>query len=99
MKKCILFVLGICALTTACATSETDGMSLGTVAKMRTCLTERAMQTVTDGSLYTNGVTATAKTIANSCVQSLALESLGIDSQATTMATTILSTLSAAKAQ
>ena len=95
MKKNLFLIAGICLLTSACATSITDS----TMGKMKTCLTEQAMQSLTDGSLTTNGITATAKTISNSCLKSLAMQNLGIDNQTTQMATTILSTLSAAKAQ
>ena len=98
--KNILFVLCLSMLTAACGTgTSTDGTSLGTVGKMKNCLTEEAMKTLTDGSLYTNGVKATAKTISDTCIERLALESLGIDSQTTQMATTILTTLQAAKQQ
>lgn len=95
MKKNLFLIAGICLLTSACATTGSDTM----MGKMQSCLTEKAMQTLTDGSLATNGLTATAKSISNSCLQSLAMQNLGIDNQTTQMATTILSTLSAAKAQ
>ena len=99
MKKNILYILFACALTTSCATSERDGMNLSTVAKMKSCLSEQAMQSLTNGTLYVNGISATAKTISNSCIKSLAMEHLGIDAQTTQMATTILSTLKAANPQ
>lgn len=95
MKKNLFLIAGICLLTSACATSGTDS----TMGKMQSCLTEQAMQSLTDGSLATNGITATAKTISNSCLKSLAMQNLGIDNQTTQMATTILSALSTAKAQ
>ena len=96
MKKSLFLIAGICLLTSACATSGTDTTTMG---KMKTCLTEKAMTSLTDGSLATNGITATAKTISSSCLQSLAMNNLGIDAQTTQMATTILSALSATKAQ
>lgn len=95
--KNILVVLGLCALTAACGTGATDGTSLTTMGKMKSCLTEQAMQTLTDGSLYTNGIKTTAKTISQSCIKSLAMENLGIDAQTTQMATTILSAMQATK--
>ncbi len=98
MKKTIFGLLAGTLLLSGCATS-TDGTNLTTMGKMKTCLTEKAMQTLTDGSLYTNGVTATAKTISNSCIKSLAMEHLGIDTQTTQMATTILSALKTANPQ
>ena len=97
MKKNLLSVLAGCLLLAGCAGS--DATNLTTMGKMKTCLTEQAMQTLTDGSLYTNGVTATAKTISNTCIQSLALEHLGIDTQTTQMATTILSALKTSNPQ
>ena len=96
MKKTLFLIAGICLLTSACATSGTDTSTMG---KMKTCLSEKAMQTLVDGSLTTNGISATAKTISSSCLQSLAMQNLGIDTQTTQMATTILSALSATKAQ
>ncbi|MBQ9090568.1 MAG: hypothetical protein IJY58_05930 [Alphaproteobacteria bacterium] len=95
MKKHILFTIGFCLLTSACATTGTDVAQVSTMTKLQPCLTEKAMQSLTDGSLYTNGLTATAKTIANSCLKSMAMERLGIDEQTTQLATTILSGLKA----
>ena len=57
------------------------------------------MQSLTNGTLYANGVSATAKSISNSCIKSLAMEHLGIDTQTTQMATTILSALKASNPQ
>ncbi len=98
MKKTIFGLLTGTLLLSGCATS-TDGTNLTTMGKMKTCLTEQAMQTLADGSLYTNGVSATAKTISNSCIKSLAMEHLGINTQTTQMATTILSALKASNPQ
>ncbi len=97
MKKNTLFLLGACLFVSACATSGTDTANLTTMGKLRICLTEQATQSLTDGSLYTNGVSSTAKTISNACIKSLAMEHLGIDTQTTQMATTILSAMKATK--
>ena len=97
MKKNILFLLGGCLLVSACAVSGTDTTNLTTMGKMRVCLTEKATQSLTDGTLYANGVSATAKTISNNCIKSLAMEHLGIDTQTTQMASTILSAMQATK--
>lgn len=99
MKKNILFVMGGCLLLSACATSGTDTTNLTTMGKMRVCLTEKATQSLVDGTLYANGVSATAKTISNDCIKSLTMEHLGINTQTTQMATTILSALKATNNQ
>lgn len=96
MKKSMLFLLGLCFLTAGCAASGVDG-STTTMGRMKTCLTNEAMTSLTNGTLYTNGVSATAKTISGYCIKSLAMENLGIDTQTTQMATTILSAMQAAK--
>lgn len=95
MKKHILLTVSLCLLTSACATTGSDVANVGSMTKLQPCLTEKAMQSLTDGSLYTNGVTATAKTIASSCLKSMAMERLGLDEQTTQLATTILSGLKA----
>jgi len=97
MKKNIMFILGVCLLTASCASSDVTNLS--TMGKMKNCLTEKAMQSLTDGTLYVNGVSSTAKTISNGCIKSLAMEHLGIDTQTTQMATTILSALKASNPQ
>ena len=97
MKKNLLSILAGCSLLAGCAAS--DATNLTTMGKMKTCLTEQAMQTLTDGSLYANGVSATAKTISNTCIKSLAMEHLGINTQTTQMATTILSALKTSNPQ
>ncbi len=99
MKKNIMFIMAACLLTAACASSNGDIANLSTMGKMKSCLTDQAMQSLTNGTLYANGVSATAKSISNSCIKSLAMEHLGIDTQTTQMATTILSALKASNPQ
>ena len=99
MKKNIMFMLGVCLLTASCASTGGDVANLSTMGKMKNCLSEQAMQSLTNGTLYANGVSATAKEISNTCIKSLAMEHLGIDTQTTQMATTILSALKASNPQ
>ncbi len=98
MRKNIFVLIASTLLLAGCAGS-TDGTNLTTMGKMKTCLTEQGMQALANGSLYTNGVSATAKTISNDCIKSLAMEHLGIQNQTTQMATTILSALKASNPQ
>lgn len=101
MKKilgaCIVAVaLSACAdmsgLTTA-ASADTS-----TKAKLKTCMLSEANAKLQAGTLFTNGTYATAKEIATTCVKKLALESVGITSEATSTAAAILSSLQAAAA-
>lgn len=93
MKKGLFLVLGLCLMTTACATESTGNV----MTKMKTCLTEQGWQVVVDGTLYNNGMSATAKQISTTCLNELSVQDMGIEPQTTQMATTILTALSSAK--
>ena len=93
MKK-VLFAISVgCLFAGACATQSTGNV----MSKMKTCLSEQGWQVVVDGTLYNNGMSATAKQISETCLNQLSLQDAGIDSQTTQMATTILTALSSAK--
>ena len=92
MKKIIL-ASAICLLTSACAT---DG-SFSIMTQLKTCLTEKGWNAVTDGTLYNNGMSATAKQISEVCLNELSLQDMGIENQTTQTATTILNALASAK--
>ena len=95
MRKSLALIAGICLLATACATSENSGQSI--TAKLKTCLTEQSWQVISDGTLYTNGLSDTAKMISNTCLTSLSLTDAGIEPQTTQMATTLLNAIASAK--
>lgn len=94
MKKGLFLILGMCLFSAACATDNT-GTSV--VAKMKTCLTEQGWQVILDGTLYMKGMSTTAKQVSETCISQLSLQDMGIESQTTQMATTILTALSSAK--
>lgn len=96
MKKNLILTFGICLLTVACASSDNAGNNI--MAKIKTCLTEQSWQVISDGTLYNNGITTTAKQISNTCLTSLSLTDAGIEPQTTQMATTLLNALASAKA-
>lgn len=93
MKKMLLAVSFVCFLTSACATNSTGNV----MAKMKTCLTDEGWKAVLDGSLYNDGMSATSKQISETCLDKLSLQDIGIESQTSQMATTILTALSSAK--
>jgi len=93
MKKGLFLTLGMCLMATACATEGAGNV----MAKMKSCLTEQGWQVVVDGTLYNNGMSATAKQISETCLNELSLQDAGIEPQTTQMATTILNALASAK--
>ena len=94
MKKYLMISFVSCLLTTACATGGIVS-STTMMGKLKSCLTEQSWQVISDGTLGTQGLSATAKNISQTCLKNLALENVGLDNQTTQMATTILSTLTA----
>ena len=93
MKKIIL-ASAICLLTSACATNGVGGNMM---VKLKTCLTEKGWTTIADGTLYNNGISATAKQISETCLNELSLQDMGIENQTAQTATTILNALVSAK--
>lgn len=93
MKKIIL-ASAICLLASACTTDGTGGNMMG---KLKTCLTEKGWTTIAEGTLYNNGISATAKQISETCLNELSLQDMGIENQTVQTATTILNALVSAK--
>ena len=93
MKKIIL-ASAICLLTSACATNGAGG---NLMVKLKTCLTEKGWTAVADGTLYSNGISTTARQISEVCLNELSLQDIGIENQTTQTATTILNALVSAK--
>ncbi|MBR4927618.1 MAG: hypothetical protein IKY98_04755 [Alphaproteobacteria bacterium] len=92
MKKYLMISVIICSLTTACATNSGD-TSTTITGKLKSCLTEQSWQVLMNGTLGTQGLSTTAKSISETCLKNLALEHIGLENQTTQMATTILSAL------
>ncbi|MBP5353351.1 MAG: hypothetical protein J6Y91_06295 [Alphaproteobacteria bacterium] len=98
MKKVFLF--SILALTVGCAdlSSLMGGSSGGTAtdsnkAKLTSCMMSEANTRLQAGTLFNDTVMATAKDISGTCVKKLALESMGISSQAQSEAANIINSL------
>ena len=89
MKK-VLFCLAMLFMLSGCDTlSQYSGVTGGdsTKAKMHACLLDDASSRFQAGTLFTQGISATAKDMVKSCMQKLALQSVGIsqESQSTAM--------------
>lgn len=86
MKK--IFVLAtVCCLMGCAQTATTSNSSL------TTCLTQKSYTALTDGTLANSSVSVLAKEIATSCLKSLALEKAGLDTEAQTATTSLLTAL------
>ena len=86
MRK--LFVVSCALCLVACAqTAETSNATLSA------CLTQKAYTALSDGSLENTQVSTLAKKIAGECIQKLALQKAGLNDEAITATTTLLSTL------
>ena len=62
---------------------ESDKTPMTTNAKLKACTLDEARNKVMDGSAFTLGMSAAANEISTTCVKKLALESAGLDTQAT----------------
>ena len=96
MKKLALIsclVLGACAQLGIGSTGDANAVPATTQAKLKACILEQAAAKVQDGSAFTAGLQATASAISSDCLKKLALESVGLDTQATSEATNALSSL------
>ena len=78
-----------CALALAACTQTAETSNAGLTA----CLTQKAYNTLSDGSLANSEVLPLAKKIAGQCLQQLALQKAGLDDEAIMATTTLLSTL------
>lgn len=93
MKKIIL-ASAICLLASACAT---DGAGGNVMTKLKTCLTEKGWTAIADGTLYSGGISATARQISTVCLNELSLQDMGIENQTIQTATAILNAMASAK--
>lgn len=97
MLKLKAIAVASVVLLSACAALEgssgTTTSSSSDSARLKACSMEEGLKRVQDGSAFTQGLTASAKDIASSCVKKLALEDAGVNVQATEDATNALKTL------
>lgn len=72
---------------------ESDKTPMTTQAKLKACALDEARTKVQNGTVLSQGINATANEISSTCVKKLALQSAGLDTQATQDATNALQTL------
>ena len=91
MKKIILCIAAATALTACQQTADTSNTSLNA------CLTAKAYAAVNDGSAFTADIKTTAKNISATCIKQLALQKAGLNEEALTATTNLLTALQEAK--
>ena len=97
MKKTLfiaLLMLGACTGEEMAAyVPQGDAAATTTKGRLNACILEQAKTKVSDGSVLTQGIKATASEISSACIQKLALQSAGLDTQATQNAQSTLQSL------
>ena len=89
-----LLVMATALMLTACSgTANTSNTSLNA------CLTQKAYESLNDGSLMTTEIKTLAKNISTACLKQLALEKSGLSEESVTAATNVLTALKAAKGE
>lgn len=93
MKKYLILaaVLGLAACDTLSALQSSEMGSLNS------CMLTEAQTRLSAGTLFTSGVSTTAKDISQTCIKKLALQKAGLDETALNSATTIINSLKAAQ--
>lgn len=98
MKKLIALIAVASALT-ACSNLDlskhtTANKDDPTTVKMRACMLNEATQKLKAGTLMAASVSATAEEITNTCIQKLALQAAGLDTESNnSMASSIINSL------
>lgn len=92
MKKVLFCLVALFMLSGCGSVSQYSGAAGGdsTKAKMHACLLSDASSRFQAGTLFTQGITATAKDMVKGCMQKLALQSMGISQESQSMATNII---------
>lgn len=88
MRK--LLIVGLALALSACGTTDNTSNT-----SLNTCLTQKAYAALNDGSLMTTEVKTLAKNISTACLRQLALEKAGLNEEAVTAATNVLTALKA----
>ena len=89
----ILLVAGCSQLSQFTSTSSATGTDASWRSKMQSCLMSEAQSKFQAGTLFTNSISTTADELVSTCTQKLALQSLGISSEAKTTAENIITNL------
>lgn len=101
MKSKLFAVLAVATALSACSSDGgfdlskymTADSNASTKTRLRACLISEANTKFQNGTLFANGLTATAQELSNTCIQKLALQSAGISSESQSMASTIIQNL------
>lgn len=95
MKKILLSLVFISTISACENISQyaNVGSDASVKAKMRACLINDATSKYQAGTLFTQGISATAKELVGTCTKKLALQSAGISEESQSMATTIIQNL------
>lgn len=99
MKKYCL-ILGMVTALSCCA--ELDkyinvGENTSAQEKFRACALSEAQTKLKNGTLFAQDMTTTKNEIVNTCLKKMALQAAGIDSEAESIASSIINSLKAAQ--
>ena len=98
MKK-LITLFAVASVLTGCSNLDlskhtTANKDDSTTVKMRACMLNEATQKLKAGTLLAASVNATAEEITNTCIQKLALQSVGLDTESNnSMASSIINNL------
>ncbi len=95
MKKIILATVALLSVSACADLSQytTVGANATTKEKMRACLISEANSKFQAGTLFSAGISATAEELVNTCINKLALQSVGISEESKSTAETIITNL------
>lgn len=100
MKSKLFAVLAVATALSACSSDGFDLSKFTTVdanasakTRLRACLISEANTKFQNGTLFAQGLTATAQELSGTCLKKLALQSAGLGSESESMASTIIQNL------
>ena len=94
--KNYITILGLVAILSGCAEFNkyiTVSSAATPEEKFRACALSEAQSKLQNGTLFTKTMTATKDEIVNTCIKKLALEAVGIDSEAQNITSNIINSL------
>ncbi len=95
MKKIILATVALLVVSACADISKytTVAENATTKEKMRACMISEANTKFQAGTLFSAGISATAEELVNTCINKLALQSVGISEESKSTAETIITNL------
>lgn len=88
-----LVLLSGCSVLSGLTGQETSATQLTATGKLKACSIEEAGKMVQNGKAFTQGISVSADEISETCIKKLALQSAGLDNQASKDATSALQSL------